>query len=287
MTRQTNLLFEDLHRESERTEKAFIAREISIADIHTQADVSRAESVLLRLADYIYAHTSLKPMSKTLFFVSRCLLLARKGIPITTVAATAGSYNDLRQSLETYAPMDDFDFSAVLNEVEGHLEEVKNSISAIAQLCRNSDTLGLAFNTLLRGKFEGGEGLGTYLTPEEVATPMVEMGLAALEPRLLAELTQSKHASVHFGDICGGTGRFVHAIFRALLSRGASREIMSGAARLYDQSSLAVGLAKLNFIFEDILPEFESVNDSIVADAVSQMRKLICPVGNKSTVWNR
>jgi type I restriction-modification system DNA methylase subunit len=293
MNPQTDLLFGELKEELiAPPQKGFTPRDITITDMHVQADVSAAEDVLLRLADYIYGHTALKPMSKTLFFISRCLLLARKGIPITTVEDTIVAYNNLQNSLGKYAPIDDFEFGAVLNEIVGQLEEVRSSISAISRFGRNSDTLGLAFNTLLRGKFEGGEGLGTYLTPEEVATPMVEMGLSALDPSLLLELTNSERSSVHFGDICGGTGRFVYAIYRALLARGASRQTLANAAKLYDQSSLAVGMAKLNFVFDDVLPEFESVSDSIIAEPVSRMRNSFAllatnpPFGTGKYQWN-
>ena len=44
-----------------------------------QLALIEAEHVLLDIADYVYAHTSLKPMSKTLFLISRCLCVAKLG----------------------------------------------------------------------------------------------------------------------------------------------------------------------------------------------------------------
>lgn len=271
MSHQANLLFEEAQEPVQPgAEKAFSPQEIHHGEIHAQRDVAEAERVLLHLADYIYAHTSLKPMSKTLFFISRCLLLARKGIPVNSARQAIKSYNDLCRSLGCHSPTDDFDFSAVIREVEPHLDRVNTAIEKVATIGTQTDTLGLVFNTLLRGKFEGGEGLGTYLTPEEVAVPMVDMGVAALDSSVLARFIGVD--AIHFGDICGGTGRFAYAIYRALVAKGASREAISRAARLYDQSSLAVGLAKLNFLFDDILPDFETVSDSVTSDTVSSLR---------------
>jgi hypothetical protein len=44
-----------------------------------QTALIEAENLLLDIADYVYAHTSLKPISKTLFLISRCLCVAKLG----------------------------------------------------------------------------------------------------------------------------------------------------------------------------------------------------------------
>ena len=59
-----------------------------------------------------------------------------------------------------------------------------------------------------------------FLTPEEVVFPMVDMLLKVVEKDALARLGSSQTL---YGDICGGTGRFVYALARRLGSRGIPR----------------------------------------------------------------
>lgn len=236
-----------------------------------QDSMSEAERALLNLADYVYAHTSLKPMSKALFFISRCLLVARKGMAYDTVWELADSYVNLCASLGTGAPFDDFDFRAVLSEVQDHIPTVGAAVTRIATLTAKADSLGLAFNTLLRGKFESGEGLGTFLTPEEVVEPMIRMAVSTLSSEMLKELAGGQ-TQLLFGDICGGTGRFVYSLYRLLRKVGGPGGGAEDAARLFDQSSLAVELGRLNFLFDDVSPRFECVNDSLTAPSVSKLR---------------
>jgi hypothetical protein len=265
--------------------------DVSIADeTHGQRDVSEAERELLDLADYIYGHTSLKPMSKTLFLISRCLLLARRDVLAESPNDITRAYLELCASLGEDAPIDDFDFAAVVDEVAEHMGHISRALGCVAKLGSATDSLGLAFNTLLRGKFEGGEGLGTYLTPEEVVLPMVEMALAAVNSETLGLISSKK--PLYFGDVCGGTGRFVYALYQALLRRNVPRKELALSARLFDQSSLAVGFARLNFLFEDLAPRFESVSDSLSASAVSKLRDSFAllatnpPFGSGKYRWN-
>src|SRR5262245_52163271 len=134
-----------------------------------------AERLILDIADYVYAHTSLKPISKTLFLISRCLCVAKLAGGASTPSELRYKYDQVRASLNGAAPGDDFDFPTVVAECEHHVPRVLNAVNKVCRLTDQSDSLGLVFNTLLRGKFEGGEGMGTFLTPEEVVFPMVDM----------------------------------------------------------------------------------------------------------------
>jgi type I restriction-modification system DNA methylase subunit len=235
------------------------------------SDVSEAERILLDLADFIYGHTALKPMSKTLFFLSRCLLVA-ESCKEGAGARLAEAYQRVRASLNGSAPEDDFDFSEVVAQCEGHIEYVLDALRRVREITRQTDSLGLVFNTLLRGKCEGGEGLGTYLTPEEVVVPMVDMLLASVDRATIAEFLKPQPRLL-YGDICGGTGRFVYALARRLRElHGCSASSVEKAARLYDQSVFAVDCAKLNFVFEGMKPRFHRVDDSLTADHVSALR---------------
>jgi hypothetical protein len=151
----------------------------------------------------------------------------------------------------------------------------------------------LSFNTLLRGKFEGGEGLGTYLTPEEVVMPMVEMALATAGGSTIQGLC-AREERLLFGDICGGTGRFVYALYRALGERGVERCSLERAATLFDQSSLAVGFARLNFLFEGMSPKhFSCVKDSLTEPEISEIRNSFSvlatnpPFGTGKYLWSQ
>jgi type I restriction-modification system DNA methylase subunit len=233
-----------------------------------QQALANAELELLDLADYVYAHTSLKPISKTLFLISRCLGAAKLGGPMSTASDLCSNYRQIRSELGTLAPSDDFDFDAVVAECESHVPHVLKSVKKVCRLTEKSDGLGLVFNTLLRGKFEGGEGMGTFLTPEEVVFPMVDMLFKVAEK----DVERLSEESLLFGDVCGGTGRFVYAIARRLEHLGFPREKIESTARLFDQSQMAVDLGRLNFLFEGMKPTFAQVGDSLTAPEVSALR---------------
>ena len=254
-----------------------------------QSAIAEAEAVLLDIADYVYAHTSLKPISKTLFFISRCLCVAKLRGRIESATDLCQKYEDLKQSLDGAAPADDFEFSSVVAECESHVPRVIKALNKVCRLTDGADSLGLAFNTLLRGKFEGGEGMGTFLTPEEVVFPMVDMLFSVVGEERLNALGKS----LLFGDICGGTGRFVYAIARRLEKRGVSAPQLAKSARLFDQSTMAVDLAKLNFLFEGMVPRFQRVGDSLVAPEVSSLKSRFLllatnpPFGAGKYRWNQ
>jgi hypothetical protein len=234
-------------------------------------DTSSAEVALLDLADFIYAHTSLKPMSKTLFLVSRCLLVSKLGPTVADAEGLCKVYHDIKASLGDAAIDDDYSFPSVVAELGSHLRFVLDRVRLVRRCTEGSDSLGLAFNTLLRGKFEGGEGLGTFLTPEEVVEPMVDMALAVVDQSLVKGT--EKNGEHHlYGDICGGTGRFVYSLARRLRGMGVDPKALESTARLFDQSAMAVDLARLNFIFDGMTPSFACVDDSLIASQVSALK---------------
>jgi len=255
-----------------------------------QRALVQAERTLLGIAGYVYAHTSLKPVSKTLFLISRCLCVAKLGRIPGTADELSREYAKVRASLNGAAPGDDFDFASVVAECADHIPRIVDAVNEVCQLTAQRDGLGLVFNTLLRGKFEGGEGLGTYLTPEEVVSPMVSMLFDLVGGPSVALLSGS--APLLFGDICGGTGRFVYAIARLLAERGMSRHEIEGSGRLFDQSLMTVDLARLNFLFEGMRPAFERVGDSLTDPRVSSLRSRFLllatnpPFGSGKYRWN-
>jgi len=232
------------------------------------ARIEDAERALLELADFVYVHTPLKPMSKTLFFLSRTLVTAALEPSTLEDGDLPASYRRVRRQLGRGAPADDFDFETVAGECGQHLPRVIDAVRTVLKLTSGTDRLGLAFNTLLRGKWESGEGLGTYLTPEEVVEPMVSMLLDAVGPAALKRIGQGEFL---FGDICGGSGRFAYALARELLRRGLGRTEVEASARLFDQSSLAVGFAKVNFSLDGMRPDLACVGDSLLAEEVSRL----------------
>ena len=229
--------------------------------------VREAERLLLELADFIYGHTSLKPMSKTLFVLSRCLLVApqRRG---KTVAAVVCAYQRQVAALGAAAPTDDFHLPDVLRECGEHLGHVLAVTDEVKALCSGSDSLGLAFNTLLRGKWESGEGLGTHLTPEEVVEPMVRMALGSIA--LPSDRAPTDGRPLLLGDPCGGTGRFAFSFAVQLRRRGHAPAQINAMLRLYDQSALSVDFARLNFAFDGLTPRFARVDDSLTCAALSE-----------------
>jgi len=230
--------------------------------------VEEAESVLLELADYIYGHTSLKPMSKAIFLISRCLLVCKHAGIITTAHHLRVTYHKLHESGIARGLNDDFSFSSLVDECGPHIEKILGSVNRVARLAGGFDSSGLIFNTLLRGKYEGGEGLGTFLTPEEVVNPLVEMLISTVPDSALATIGEGGL----YGDICGGTGRFVYALAQKLRGRLPPQRDVAAAARLFDQSSLAVDFARINFLLEDKSGHFVRVDDSLTDSEVSNSR---------------
>src|SRR5258708_7395817 len=71
---------------------------------NNQDALVEAERELLEIADFAYAHTSLKPISKTLFFVSRCLFVLKGGGQAGAADELCDSYAAIRTSRGNAAP---------------------------------------------------------------------------------------------------------------------------------------------------------------------------------------
>src|SRR5579872_2964825 len=70
----------------------------------TQNALRDAERELLEIADCAYAHTCLKPISKTLFFISRCLFVAKSWGARLEARELAQKYAALKAALGNAAP---------------------------------------------------------------------------------------------------------------------------------------------------------------------------------------
>jgi hypothetical protein len=220
--------------------------------------LAEVEHRMLGIADRAYTSTSLKPMSKVLFFVSRVLVALGRDPAARSKDTLIRAYELQRRAMGARAPLDDFDFSGILTDAGEHLSEIVEGLAVVQLEAREIDALGLAFDTLLRGRWESGEGLGTFLTPEEIVSPIVDMMLQCWK-----EEPGPKDALL--GDICGGTGRFA----RALVSRLSTEPQISTRVRLLDQSSMSIGLSQLNFFFDGYQIDARIVRDSLTDEALS------------------
>ena len=231
-----------LHTPAPSAEKAARMHRHSLFDDlpRGQEAVSEAERLVLDLADEVYAHTPLKPISKTLYLLTRCLYLSgvRGGVRADDLVE---EYRTLRAETGAADLADDFDFSEVVRDCGDRLPAVLSTIDRVRELTADADSLGLVMNALLRGKYQAGEGMGTHLTPEEVVSPVCDMLVAAAGE-------SGDGACGLFGDICGGTGRFVYGLARRLREEGYGAAEVARSARLFDQSTVSVDLARLNFL---------------------------------------
>lgn len=256
------------------------------------APIAAAEHILLGLADWIYTQTSLKPMSKTLFFLSRCILVLSAGERARDANSLVSAYRSVVRKLGASAPTDDYSFEETVDQIKEQVPFFLKELENFKNHTAGRDSMGLAFDTLLRGKWEGGEGLGTFLTPEEVTRPMVNMLMHAAAPELLDSLRTGR-SNLLFGDICGGTGRFVFHLAQALEGLGVSRKQVSLSARLYDQSQMAVDFGRVNFLVEGISPDFRCVSDSMTDSELTKLEGKFAflatnpPFGSGKYPWNR
>lgn len=225
-----------------------------------------AEGILLELADHIYANTGLKPMSKALFALTRLMLVAQDREPGSAIDAQTLTEDYERISGSLPSPLvDDFKFTEVVEQCGPSLPRILRDVERVVGLARDSDALGLVFNTLVRGKWDSGEGLGTFLTPEEVVNAIVSMVL--VRNTALAVPTGPKL----IGDICGGTGRFPFTLARRMIEIGHGRDQIQETFFSFDQSSLATDYARLNFHFMDLGARCEIVGDSLISKEVTEL----------------
>ncbi|MEQ9569353.1 MAG: hypothetical protein RLN75_04120, partial [Longimicrobiales bacterium] len=139
---------------------------------------SRAEALLLELADYLYANSSLKPMSKALFAISRTMLAlhAADGPDGVEVGDLPELYRRATER-SSLGLEDDFDYAECLVDAGRAAKRLARDVGDVLRLTEGSDGLGLLFNTLVRGRWDAGEGLGTFLTPEVVVDAVCAMTL--------------------------------------------------------------------------------------------------------------
>jgi type I restriction-modification system DNA methylase subunit len=209
-------------------------------------NIEIAEDEILRLADFIYAHTNIKPMSKVIYLISRLLLLSKD---IKIIDDAIYEYNNIARSLEIEQHGADYSLSNILHSAHDDFTYIFSIICRIKELTQGRDSLGIVFDTLLRGKYESGEGLGTFLTPEEVVSPSLDLCLHFLK---------QSGVSGNAGDLCGGTGRFMHTLYKKSAGRGFKKFIVA------DQSAFSIELARINFHIESVAnADFYFVADSI------------------------
>jgi hypothetical protein len=228
----------------------------------------QAERELLELADYLYIHSNIKPYSRVIFILSRLIALNSDLRNIHTadkiLSFLINKYPDLLEE-------QDYNAKYIFDLIGKDFLKIKEVVLHILELApKGTDTLGFIFNTLLRGKFEAGEGLGTYLTPEEVVGIMVNISL------FYYEKYNDNYSKIKFADITGGTGRFIFKF-----NNICKLKKLKYHAIIADQSKFSLDLAKINFILSGDTKNVEiiNVNDSIIDSQItnySEKISIIC-----------
>ena len=218
-------------------------------------NIEIAEDEILKLADFIYTHTNIKPMSKVIYLISRLLLINNDNA--INISKAVFQYNKIAKELEIELHGADYSFTNILHSAQDDFHSIFSSISRIKELTEGRDSLGIVFDTLLRGKYESGEGLGTFLTPEEVVSPSIDLCLHFL---------RETDAIGNAGDLCGGTGRFIHELHKK------SKGFVFNQYILADQSAFSIELARINFFIESVSNAvFYFVTDSITDEKLTQL----------------
>ncbi|MFT4622281.1 MAG: hypothetical protein ACI8PZ_000937 [Myxococcota bacterium] len=216
--------------------------------------VAEHEARLLALADRLYVRAGLRPMSKVLFTLSRLLWIAREHTLRPEVDALVAGYARARAAGR--APVDDYDLATCLADAGDELPALVATVEGLRRA--PGDVLGLALDTLLRGRWEAGEGLGTFITPEEVTGPA---------SRLAGALAHGVAGRV--GDPCSGTGRF-----------GLAMAVHHpGPVWLSDTSSLACGFARINADLQQRDATVHPTPDGLVDPAVTALAGTFAAIG--------
>ena len=199
-------------------------------------------------------------MSKTVFFLSRILLQRKYSLNII-------NYNSF---ISKYNIKDDYNFWEIFENLS--TENKTYLLSKIDDLLYSSgtDILGNLFNTLIHGKFEAGEGLGSFLTPDEVVKPTVMLANHLIKVYRI-DITKN-----FIGDISGGTGNFLLHFYQM------NRDINIKQLKIYDQSTLHLGLANINFLLqENDVPNTYWTIDSLTEEKISlEKNKYSCLLTN-------
>ncbi len=218
-----------------------------------------AEKTIIEISNDVYTSLDLKPMSKTVFFISRALLVMSR-FKVKNYEDLLIGYEKVFLELKNKNKdlSDDFNFDKIVNQNKNKLDNIINKLNYIYSLNIKSDITGLVFNSLLRGKFEAGEGLGTFLTPEEVVSPVNEMLLNLY-------FRNNKKLKGYIGDISGGTGSFLNSIKNKLVNYQVfNKKFVNSNFYLFDISNMSVSLAKINFYIEKMYPNFFVTDDSLI-----------------------
>ena len=123
-------------------------------------NADRSEALILKIADFIYSHMNLKPISKSIFFLSRILLTIDK-YNSSTIKELIGHYKEVKKNSSTDF-FDDYDFIEIVNQNSEKVDEVISQVKLILSNKKEEDFTGQLFNTLLRGKYEAGEWNGFW-----------------------------------------------------------------------------------------------------------------------------
>jgi len=254
-----------------------------------QDNIATAEKYITDLADYLYVHSSLKPMSKVIFFISRIFLILKeyREIDLKNKALILQKFELIKQKYKFHEEDSDYSFNKILVSIEQGYDRVISNIKEIYSLTEGTDSLGLIFNTLIRGRFEAGEGLGTHLTPEEIVRPVTKMCLSILKEN------KNRNSDILVGDITSGTGRFPFALIQEFSHE---KKFFNNSINylLADQSNLSIELAKINFIINNYKEGgvFLNVTDSLIDERLIEYKgkfSVICtnpPFGSNKYFWD-
>jgi type I restriction-modification system DNA methylase subunit len=221
--------------------------------------INEVERELLNLADYLYVHSNIKPYSRVIFILSRLIAL---NSDLKTINNCQGILDALIKKYPDLLEEQDYNVEFIFELIGGDFSKIKKIVLKILDIApKGTDTLGLIFNTLLRGKFEAGEGLGTYLTPEEVVKIMVNTSFFYFKKYNI------NYKKIKFADITGGTGRFIYSFNNICKAFK-----LNYHALIADQSKFSLDLAKINFILSGDIKKVDiiNVNDSIVDSKISK-----------------
>jgi hypothetical protein len=240
-----------------------------------------SEQELLSLADYLYVHSNIKPYSRVIFILSRLIAL---NSDLKNIDNSQSILNALMQKYPDLLEEQDYNAEYIFELIGKDFIKIKNIVLKILELApKGTDTLGLIFNTLLRGKFEAGEGLGTYLTPEEVVKIMVNISI------FYYKKYNKNNNKIIFSDITGGTGRFIYEFNNICKSHKINYH-----AIIADQSKFSLDLAKINFILSGDINKVSIINvkDSMIDNQIAKYSNkinIICtnpPFGTNKYIFS-
>ncbi len=175
--------------------------------------------------------------------------------------------------------------SDVLCSIVEKLNRIWDSFDDTVSKTKTPDLFGQLYEILLRGKYDGSGGLGTYLTPTEVTECMVQMALNYLLSEHEGTFDGAFIRKLKIGDICCGTARFLISALNILknwvlqnssfseeekldLIRHIKKQSFFGA----DQSSSSISKARINFLLYDCdFSKLNTVEDSLYDSQIDDL----------------